>query len=593
MATSQLKVSTFDRTLVYVQVEGAVSALDMDITYTPAAAEWDDMFIGATGSLVITAPANYATAALFPDDSTGSASGSIPDISISTLPTAQSGLDLNYTGEVYWKIWCVPHFMRPQNPALDTDIPFILWNAYPVPPVNNLTSIGGSGQDGLTLDLSAPRAFDAIEELEVNLQITSSAPVDISATYLFNFDYGVGTFLFETSIADWIKVQPEQPVIEVWQWMSDVFQGWNNVEQRVSIRRQPRRRIEFKLLLEDDIARQREYDRWYNRLPSSIVIPFYQYSTKITVDSVITDTKIYFDPDRTDVRDGELVVIYRGSTDESFLLRLDEVEADGATLASPLTVDIYARDIVAPAFPSRLDNQTGPQMTSVSGQLSVHAWVTEFRESFDRPESTAVIEEFDSLMVLDRRPLARNSADEIFDTNPSIIDTGSGLHDQRIAWLHSLIAGTRQFTISRRRDPGEMDYWRDFLTALIGMREPFLLPTFRKDLFLAQIPNPGDYLILIEGANYGSQYWPYDTYKRLQFWNSSNEIIYRKVDAVADQPGGTTLLTLDDPLPLSFNWAEDFTISFLNKVRLASDEVRLSHYEMYTILELAVRTTDQ
>ena len=138
-----------------------------------------------------------------------------------------------------------------------------------------------------------------------------------------------------------------------------------------------------------------------------------------------------------------------------------------------------------------------------------------------------------------------------------------------------------------------MDFWRDFLTACNGMREPFLLPTWRRDLFLSTIPNPGDPTILIEGATYGSQYWPYDTYKRLQFWNSSGDIVYRKVTAVADQPGGTTLLTLDNSIPMSFNWNEDFTISFLNKVRLASDEVQLNHEEMFTTLELAVRTTDQ
>lgn len=593
MATSKIRISTFDRQAIYEKLEGVITALDADITYTVAAADWDDIFIGTTGALVITAPASYTTASLFPADEIGVETGDVPDVSVPSLPSNEVGLEPFYLGDVYWRIWCVPNFMRPQNPELDTDIPFIVWNAYPVPPVNTLNSIGGSGQTGLTLDLSAPRDFDAIEELEVNLQITSAAPVDISATYLFNFDYGVGTFLFETTIAAWIKILPEQPVVETWQWLSDVIGGWDSTEQRISVRRQPRRRIEYSILLEDDVARQREYDRWYNQLAGSIVIPFYQYSTRITQNSVITDTKIYFDPDRTDMRDDELVVIYRGSTDVSYLLRLNEVEADGATLASPLTIDINIGDTVAPAFESRLDNLTGPIMTSVSGGLDVKAWVIEFRSSFDRPESTAVIDTFDSLPVMDRRPLARNSAAEVFDINPTLFDTGSGLHDQRSAWLHAFIGGVRQFTIPRRTQPGEMDYWRDFLTALVGMREPFLLPTFRRDLFLAQIPNPGDQLILIEGANYGSQYWPHDTYKRLQFWNSSNEIIYRKVDAVADQPGGTTLLTLDDPLPMSFNWAEDFTISFLNKVRLVADEVQLTHYEMYTIMEIAVRTIDQ
>ncbi len=592
MAGSTYKISTVQRVAEFHSLDARISTIDVDITYT-VGMEWDDIFIGASGSVVIEGPSDSTTAELFPMEEIAGTDGSIPSFTAPSLPAAGAGLDPFYLGEVYWRIWCVPDFMRPQNPALNTDIPFTVWNAYPAPAINNMTSIGGSGQAGLTLDLSAPSAFDAVEEREVNLQITSAAPVDISATYLFNFDFGIGTFIFETILVDWIEILPEQPISELWEWKSDIIQAWDSTEQRMSIRRQPRRKIEFGLLIEDDTIRQVLYDRWYTKLASSIVIPFYQYSTRILQNSVITDTKIYFDPDRTDMRDDELVVIFRPSTGDSYLLRLDEVEADGATLATPLTVAINRRDIVAPAYDCLLDNLTGPQMSSVSGKINVRAWVKDFRSSFDRPESTAVITEYDSLSVLDRNPLARTSAAEVFDINPTMIDTGSGLFDRRSSWLHALIGGTRQFTIPRRTQPEEMDYWRDFLTALVGMRDSFLLPTWREDLFLASTPSPGDQILEVEGATYGSLYWPYDTYTRLQFLNSSGEVIYRIVDAITDQPGGTTLLTLNDPLPLSFNWAEDFTISFLNRVRLASDEVELKHQEMYTILTIAVRTTDQ
>ena len=591
MAGSTWKISTIRRMSIFHSLDARCTGLDVEITYEVPGL--DDIILPAYGSVVITAPNVFTTCSVFPVEETTGTDGAIPDFTPPTLPSVEGGLDPFVYGEVYNRIWCVPHFMRPQNPELDTDIPFIVWNAYPVPAINTMNTIGGSGHTGLTLDLIAPRDFNAIEELEVNLQISSTAPTEISATYIFTFDYGTDTFLFETSIADWIEDLPEMPISETWQWLSNVIGSWDSTEQRISVRRQPRRRIEYTLLLKDYEDRQRAYSRWYERLLRPVVIPLHQYSTRITQDSIVTATKIYFNPNRTDMRDSEFVIIYRPSTEESFLLRLDEVEVDGATLATPLTMEIYTRDIVAPAFEGRLDNLTGPQMTSVSGDLVVKAWLTGFRSSFDRPESTVVITEFDGLMVLDKRPLARNSAAEMFDINPTMIDTGSGSHERRSSWLHALILGIRQFNIQRRRYPEEMDYWRDFLTACTGMRESFLLPTWRRDLFLATIPNPGDYLLSIEGAIYGSQYWPYDTYKRLQFWNSAGDIIYRKVIAVTDQPGGTTLLTLEDPLPLDFNWQEDFTISFLNKVRLASDEVQLNHFEMHTTLELAIRTTDQ
>lgn len=589
MVGSTWKISTIRRVAVFHSKDARCTALDVDLDYTPL----EDFAIGATGATVISA-AVEGTCEPAPMEELGPGTpGAIVDFNPPSLPSAGAGLDHVYLGDVYWRIWLVPNYMRPQNPLLSVDIPFILWNAYPVPPVNNLTSIGGSGQTGLVLDLSAPRAFASCEQLTVNLQITEAAPVEIYAIYIFNFDEGSGTFIFETVRADWIKIRPEQPVEESWHWMSNIITGWDSTEQRISVRRQPRRRIEYGFILDDQYDRQREYDRWYNKIGTSIIIPFYQYSTRITQDSAVSATKIYFDPDYTDVRDAELVVIYRPSTDESFLLRLDEVEADGATLDSPLTYGIDRRDIVAPAFDSILDNRTGPQMTSVAGSINVSAWVKEFRSSFDRPESAVVLTEFDDLTVLDKRPIVRSPAAEVFDVNSTEVDSPSGVFDHEVSWLHPMVGGIRQFTIPRTLHPEEMDYWRDFLTAIKGKREPFLMPTFRRDLFLSEYPDPGDEEIIIEGANYGSQYWVHDTYKRLQLENSAGEIIYRKVTSVEDVPGELTKLYLDSPLPISLLWSSDFIISFLNKVRLATDQIKLTHWSMYTILELAVRTTDQ
>lgn len=593
MALSTWQIATVRRVAIFHSLDARVHEVDIDVTYV-VPLEWDDAILGAQTSSVITVPTTYTTCSVFPMEEITGVDGTIPDVEVPTLPMAGAGLEEFAYGEVYDRIWCVPYYMRPQNPELNTDIPFIIWNAFAVPPVNYLTTpFGGNGQTGLTLDFSPPRAFDAIEELEVNLQITDSAPTEIYAIYEFDFDHGQGIFIFETVRTTWIKEFPEQPIVEVWKWLSNVIGSWDSTEQRISLRRQPRRRISYSLVLEDDSERRREYERYYNQLADSVVIPFYQYATLITQKSIITGTKIYFDPTRTDVRDDELVVIYRVGTEESYLLRLDEVEADGATLATPLTVAISVKDIVAPAFETRIDNETGIVMTSVAGRLDVNAIVTEFRSSFDRPESTATIEEFDSLMVLDKRFRADGDITEIFNVHPTILESPAGIHTQRSAFLHAFVSGMRYFTIPRQRVPIEMDWWRDFVTALAGQREPFLIPTWRSDLTLASTPNGGDTFIEIEEDTYGTKQFPHDTYKRLQFLNSSGEIEYRKTTVVTDLPGGTTRLDLDTPLPMDPMWAEDFKISFLNKVRLASDEVRLEHFNRDTIIAIAVRNTDQ
>ena len=627
------RITAVDLDLTYNEILARITAVDLETTYTPTGAlgritaiDLDIEYTFTGDQLVVELPLSYRLGITYGDGLTwylwalpttptglpradlpklpeastapemlGTTAGAVP-APILPSATGLAGLFEFYVGDVYWRIWCVPEFLRPQNPELNVDIPFILWQAYTES--NTLNSIGGTGQDGLTLDLVAPRVFFPVEELEVNLQITPAAPNQISATYLFNFDEGQGVFLFETVVSDWIKVIPEIPVKETWQWLTDITIGNDSTEQRTAVRRQPRRFIEYGILIEDDIERQREYDRIYNRLANSLVVPFYQYFTRLTQNSLITESRIYFDPARTDFRANELAVIYRPTTEESFLIQIGDLQTDGADTATPLTVDLYTGDLIAPAFNGRLANRTSIDMTTVAGALKFNFAIEDFRSTFNRVGtypigSQAVINTYDGYNILDRCPMANQAVSEAFDIDPLIIDSESGVHDQRTSWLHAFIGGARKWNIKRLKDPDELDWWRDFITEAWGMREPFLMPSYRQDLFLASTPNGGDPTIEITSTNYATQYFPHDTYTRFRFTNPDGDQIYRKATDAQDLPGGTTELTLDTAVPNLPEWSNGFEIEYLNKVRFASDTFTLTHYATYTILSGAIRTVDE
>lgn len=604
MASSNVKIATADRVCTYTTTATESFTSELKISYRLGTTFNDDVtrfdwLCPATGqnSVRVTAPKDNDTASLFPEEWLGNTvDGPISNPSAPQMPEEGGGILEQPIADIYYRIWCVPSFLRLQNPALNTDIPFILWHAYYID--NTLTGIGGSGQTGLTLDLTPPRPFFPAEDITVNLQIGPAAPNQVFAIFLFNFTEGQGEFTFETTLLDWIKFIPEEPVVEVWTWLTDLIIAHNGSnEQRISVRAQPRRRVEAGLLLEDDVERQREYDRLYNRIGRDLVIPYYQYSTRLTAGAAITDTKIYFDPSKTDFRDDELAVIYRPTTDESFIVQLGTIESDGAQTAAPLTVELQKYDIIAPGFVSRINNRTAISMTTVAGMLKFQAISEDFRSTFNRVGtppvgSAAVIDTYDGLNVLDRCPMVTGQVPETFDQDPHIHDNETGIHDQATSWLHPFIDGMRKWNIKRITDPNEMDYWRDFITEARGMREPFLMPSWREDLFLATTPNPADPKIEVDSLSYSSQYFPYDTYKRLRLVNPDGDSIYRKVTAVEDQPGGTVLLTLNDPLPNDPAWGNGFEIQYLNKVRFGSDQVKLTHFTVNTILEASIRTTD-
>lgn len=496
--------------------------------------------------------------------------------------------------DFYFRIWVLPAVINAQNPQIGNPIPFVVWNAFPEPETNVLRTITANGATGLELSFGELDSWNALEAKGVTITITPSAPVQIDALFTFTFDHGSGDLIFSATIADFVQMRPDPPVVELWDWLTDVMVSHEGDEQRVALRGAPRRHVSYEIGLENEADRRRQYGRWYKSLATRLVLPYYQYSTALTQESVIGATKLFFDPARTDVRDDEFVVLLDEAQEQGFLVKLGAVEADGATLADPLSFDAKKGWVLAPAFASRLADRSGLDMYIVTGKLKVDAQALDVRPQFARPGSTAVVSQFDDLPVLDRRPIAtEGDTPERFDVNYEVIDSETGLLDIKSSWPHPQVETVRKFTIRRVTEPGEMDWWRDFLDEVRGMQRPFLMPTWLSDLAVAEAPTPGSGELVIASTEYEGLYWVYDTFKRLQIELADGRTLWRKVAGVVDNGDGTQTLSLDGtfgPDPADVDVAK---VSFLNKCRLGSDRVTLRHGHLRTVLELTTRTIDE
>lgn len=502
------------------------------------------------------------------------------------------GLHRTFLHDFYYRIWVIPSVIQAQNPQYNAPIEFNIWNAYPEPVTNTLVSIDATGATGLDVLPAAGYVFDALEYKLASVTITTAAPIQIDAEFTFNFTTGSGTLTFSATVADFVQMRPDPPVTEYWDWLTDVMTSWDGTEQRVALRQAPRRNVSYKIGLDGEADRRRQYGRWYKSLATRLVFPYYQYATVLTQESVIGATKIFFDPARTDVRDGDFVVVLDEWTEAGYLVKLDTVEADGATLDSPLTVDLTARMIVAPAFASRLADGSGLDMKIVSGTLNVDAQALDVRTAFARPGSTAVIEVFDGYNVLDRRPLAEGETPERFHVNYEVIDSETGLLDIKSSWPHPRIETARKYAIHRATDPNEMDWWRDFLDDAKGMQKAFLAPSWFSDLVLTENPAPSANSCTISSMDYASLYFPYDTFKRLQFELADGRLVWRKVLSAVDNGDGTQTLNLDSAFGGNPQDVDVLKVSYLYRCRLGLDRVTLTHGHLRTVLEITIRTID-
>jgi hypothetical protein len=513
--------------------------------------------------------------------------GFIPDMT--PLADFNGCLVLWSGGDYYYRIWVFPMTLRVQNPQLNVPIPFHIWNAFPWH--NTLETITEVDTDGLTLSVTPPSIFKEIEYRQVDITIGPDAPINVSATYHFFFDYGDSLFYFQAVIADFVQMIPDPPVTETWDWLTDIMISYNGEEQRVALRAAPRRGLTYSFLLESDAERRRQYNRWYKSLPVSIVLPYYQYATELLQSAAIGDTKLYLDTSLSDFRDGDYAILLDGHDESAFLVKIETVDTDGLTLTSPLVQAARSGLVVSPAFTSRLFDNTGLSMTKVTGKITVQSEVLTARAQFSRPGSTAAITSFDGYIVLNRRPLANADVTEIFSSGYEIIDSESGVEDIKHSWEHTFVSGTRQFLIQRRLQPVEMDYWRDLMSQLFGQQTPFLMPTWRSDLPLHEQPEIGSSQLIVDAADYTSLYYPANTYRRLQI-ETDEGIIWRKVISSTDQPDGTTLLELDTNFGVTEAGSTINKISFLNVTRLNSDRVTLYHDHLSTVIEINIRTID-
>lgn len=383
----------------------------------------------------------------------------------------------------------------------------------------------------------------------------------------------------------------ETPVSEILEWKTDIIVSDNGTEQRAAIRSVPRRSQTVRVVAQtqDDVKARLEELLF---LKGQVALPYFQYATTITTESLAGSTQVYFDRARTDIRDGEYALIAT-PTGQYELVKVDTVTGTGATLTSALPTSIPVGSVIAPALRSIVDNVPVARRYSVhtAAEFEMKATSIQRRATLSRPGSTAVIPTLNGYPILDRRPLANQNVENLFDRGVTLFDNESGSIDYREEWLRTRVQGSRQFLVRRIEQPGELDWWRDFLDMVKGQLNPFLLPTYREDWYIQGIQSAT--ILRLVGNKYRLTYFPMATYKRLRFWNAAgayhDALVSAAVDAAAPNAGNDQL-TISPGLPGGFT---PTYVSNLLKVRLGEDIVSLDHYAFETILGLVIRTVDE
>src|SRR5690606_32770081 len=97
-------------------------------------------------------------------------------------------------------------------------------------------------------------------------------------------------------------VVPEVPVSEVWDYKTVINEAIGSREQRAMLRASPRQRLSFDVVVGNDEERRAVFQMLFAYQKIVFPFPWYHLSTTLNAAVSADDTKLYFDPARTDIR---------------------------------------------------------------------------------------------------------------------------------------------------------------------------------------------------------------------------------------------------------------------------------------------------
>lgn len=490
--------------------------------------------------------------------------------------------------DFYNRIWVIPARLEVNNPPIERDIPFTIWNAYFVE--NELENILASGATGLTLDVAGGDVFAAFELRTVNLQILPTAPLSIEALFMFDFALGEGELLFISQRAYIVQDRPETPIEETWSWLSDVIEAEDGTEQRIALLDYPRRKFADKISVDGDELVRRQLALMFGQYGQQILKPLWQYQSRLKQAAAAGTFDVYVDSKRADLRAGRYMFLV--GSEGSEIARIESLHDGYVTVDAPLQWNYNVRSIGMCATVVAMEenasfvrpppNKSGSFMVNCREMAPLIPWLN--------PLSTAVLTMFNELPVLDKTPIGMEFSDG-YVTGIEINDSDTGVLDVRNTKLHPQIVFSRRFLVQRFLDQDAMDYWRLMLNTVHGKTHPFYVSTDREDFELVVPPAPATSIFVVKGTTYSSVYFEWEPFKQIAIYTDAG-VHYATVTSVLPE-GVDDKLTFAPELPSGTGWETVNKVSFLLRVRLDSDDVKLTHELTHTFVDLEFRTTDQ
>lgn len=481
-------------------------------------------------------------------------------------------------GDVWFNIiHILPRFINFGNILTTTTRTIDIYNAFLFEPHDLQAFINNAGAGTNITDLpTLPYTIPPQESLLLTLQITPDGAPTFNTTLDFDIDepYLLQIPVQGTRIV-MFPFEPETPLVERLQFLTDVFPHKDGTEQRVSLRRAPRQVFDMKLRREDGPERQRVdfllFD-WQSRV---FGLPMWHEPTPLTGNVTAGATSINVqDTSLSDFRVGGLAIIYESETKFDAL----EVTAVGPTSISfntPVTQSYSASDDVR-VMPLRtaITSQPARESKYAVNLCDFDLTMRVLDNDVDLSDLTGW-PTYNSKILLSDPNAISGTLDGLIERELVVFDgSGGGKFSQVSTWNRARHSSAKTFISSSR---SRLWAIRKLLHALRGRQVSFYLPTFTQDVTLAATYLSGGASLTVVNVGY-SRYAKQRTPKLdIRIILNNGTIFNRTITASSEVDASTEQLTLSSSISQNIAPSDVARIEFLEKVRIDSDEIVIEH----------------
>jgi hypothetical protein len=366
-----------------------------------------------------------------------------------------------------------------------------------------------------------------------------------------------------------------ESIIEAHAYRTDVLPAEDGSEQRVRLRTHPLGSAEFSLLCEDREAAAMNALVW-GQQAQSWAIPLWQHARRLLVTAEPAATSVEVETDSAPFQDwqgiGAYALAWRGPFDWE-LLSLASVGAGVLNLSAPVIGTWPALEtLIVPVREAR--SQPTVELQWPSSRVLTARVAFTFDNTDDTgasvPGTPPTFTQYQGFDLLEIMPARNDPAKDGYSRPFRLFEANPGKRSSLCYALAPSIGREFHWICFARSEAADL---RAFLDSRFGRWKPFWMPSWERDLRLAQPATPSDYEIVIESCGYSAQMFPtLGARRHLQFVGPDHSTFRRGVLNAVDNEDGTETLTLDGTLGVDVTPA--WMICFLRFSRLADDEVK-------------------